>query len=173
MDNNQNFNMNNGQPQMNQQMAQPQMPNNNMFAGQYGVNQPKQPSKFNVIELLSIILAGVGFLMVFLGTILTCTCSASKFEEDFKFGTSPVCIITIIGILLGAAAVVLAIMALKKADAEIKADKLAKIAIVLGGATVVFGILPLLTICGYNCALAGTDMGESMSDLNSLGSLFR
>lgn len=167
MDNNQNFNQQ--QPQNNVFQQQPQngaQQPNNMFQQQF--QQPKQPSNMNMNELISIILSGVGFLMVFLGTIFTCSCSATKFVEEGEFGLSAIFILTIFGIIACAAGVVLAIMALKQKDAAVKADKLAKIAAVVGVAGVVFGLLPLITMCGYNCSL-NSEMESAVED--ALGSL--
>lgn len=147
--NNQQVNGGFGQPQMNNGFGQ--QPVNNPFGNQ----QPPKPPIFNVLELVALICSGAGFLLTLFGTIFTCTCSAEKSMEsmtmDFKL--SPIFVLTIFGIIVAAAGVVIGIMALKKTDAVIKADKMAKIAIILGVASVVFGILPLLTICGYNCSL--------------------
>lgn len=189
MDNNQNFGQQPQQPVNNGfNGQQPQQQMNNTFNGQqpmnngfpqqqmngnpFGMQQPPQPPKFNVLELVSIICAGVGFLMVFLGTIFTCTCSAAKWGDTDKFGLSPIFILTIFGIMASAAGIVIAIMALKKTDAPVKADKIAKIAIVIGAAAVVFGILPLVTICGYNCSLNGAEGDEALNKLGELSSSF-
>ena len=126
------------------------------------------------IEMKKYVAEFIGtFVLVFFGTIFTCTCSASKFEETAEFSTSAVCILTIIGIIVSAVGIVLAIMELKKNNAAIKADKLAKLAVVLGAAAVVFGLLPLLTICGYNCSLANTEAGEALGELSKISSYFR
>ncbi len=56
---------------------------NNVF-GQSPVQ--KAPANFNIIELIAIACAGVGLLMVVLGTIFTCTCSAKKAFEGTSAG---------------------------------------------------------------------------------------
>lgn len=181
MDNNQNFgqqpqqpvNNMNVQPQQQQNNVFGQQPmNNNMYQQQFMQQPPKQPT-FNMLELISIICSGVGFLMVFFGTIFTCNCSATKWSDTAKFSLSPIFILTIFGIIVAAAGIVIAIMALKKTDAPIKADKLAKVAVILGIAAVVFGILPLVTICGYNCALSNTEGGEALNSLSTLSGYFK
>ena len=39
---------------------------------------PKKPSNINTMELLALILSSVGAFMAILGSIMTCSCSASK-----------------------------------------------------------------------------------------------
>lgn len=116
---------------------------------------PKSPANFNLFELLSICLSGVGMLMVFLGSIFTCTCSAKKTFEGYSasFTMSPVFVVSIFGILFAAAGVVLAILAIKDTKSAKKAGMIAKIAFVLGVFAIVYGIIPIVTICGYNCSL--------------------
>lgn len=141
MDNNQNF----GQQPMNA----------NPFGQQPA---PKKAPNAKLFELISIICSGVGFLMVFFGTIFTCTCSAKRpFEVKTagEFGLSPIFILTIFGIVIAVAGIVLAIMAMKSKDTEAKAGKLSMASAIIGVAAAVFGILPLVTICGYNCSLNG------------------
>ena len=157
MDNNEN---------LGQQQQTPQQPANNMYQQQY--QQFNQQNNFNMLEIISIICSGVGFLIVLLGTILTCTCSAKNVIED-GFNVSPIFILTIFGIIVSVAGVVLAIVAIKKTDEVIKADKIAKLAIAVGATAVLFGILPLVTICGYNCSLENA-FEDSFS--NAFGSLF-
>lgn len=163
MDNNQNFGQQSQQPVNNAFGQQPvnngfpqQQPMNNMYQ-QFAQQAPKQP-KVNVMELIALICAGVGFIMVVFGTIFTCNCSASKWGETAKFSLSPIFILTIFGVVAAVAGIVLAIVALKQKDAQVKADKLAKLAIILGAAGAIFGLLPLFTICGYNCALNNTEI---------------
>ncbi len=123
--------------------------------GQAAPQAPRQPLSFNLLELIGIILAGVGMLMVFLGTIFTCSCSAKKSMENFdiKYSTSAIFILTLFGILIAAAGVVLAILALKDQKSPNKAGKIAKVAVALGVFAMIYGILPTVTICGYNCSL--------------------
>lgn len=123
--------------------------------GQAAPQAPRQPLSFNLFELIGIISAGVGMLMVFLGTIFTCSCSAKKSMENFgiKYSTSAMFILTLFGILIAAAGVVLAILALKDQKSPNKAGKIAKVAVALGVFAMIYGILPTVTICGYNCSL--------------------
>lgn len=166
------------QPQYSQQPIQPQQ------ADPFGQQQysqpqytqqpqaPKQPSKINLFELLSIILAGSGMFMVFLGTIFTCSCSASKSVKDGKFTMSPVMVLTILGIMVAIAGVVLAVLALKDTKSAKKADKLAKLGGLIGIFAVIYGILPTVTVCGYNCSLTNAsesyyeDLYDSLDDLD-------
>ena len=83
---------------------------NNVF-GQSPVQ--KAPANFNIIELIAIACAGVGLLMVVLGTIFTCTCSAKKAFEGTsagEHGLSAVFIVTIFGVIFALAAIVLAVI---------------------------------------------------------------
>ena len=101
--------------------------------------------------------------MAVLGSIMTCSCSASKslgegiiaaaLSGDSIHKMHWVMIVAILGALVAAAGVFMAITALKQKDAPIKAGKLSYIAIAVGAFGVIYGILPVLTICGYNCSL--------------------
>lgn len=174
MDNNQN-NTFNGQP-VNNQSVQPQQQANPFGqqpqqAAPFG-QQPQQggspfgqqfaPKKpVNVsLGLISLICGAVSLFMAVLGSIFACTCSASKSYDAVKmterllkgknmYSTSAVIVVSIIAALIAIAAVVLAVMALKK-DAT---DKMAKIALALGAFSVLYAVLPMLTVCGYNCSL--------------------
>lgn len=147
MDNN--FNQN--QNFQNQNFQNQQDPFGNNYA-----QAPKSPASFNLFELISIILSGVGMLMVFIGSIFTCTCSAKKtFSSVYNtaFTMSPVFVVSIFGILFAAAGVVLAILAIKDTKSAKKAGIIAKISFVLGAFAIIYGIIPIVTICGYNCSL--------------------
>ena len=149
--------------QMPQQQMYQQAPQQQMYQQPMYQPVPKKPSNINTTELLALILSSVGAFMAILGSIMTCSCSASKTmtitnimknSSDGKIhSASAVLWVAIIGALIAAAGVVLAIMALKKKDAAVKAGKLSYIAMAVGAFGVVYGILPVLTICGYNCSL--------------------
>ena len=137
---------------------------NNVF-GQSPVQ--KAPANFNIIELIAAACAGVGLLMVILGTIFTCTCSAKKTfdsSSDGQHGLSAVFIVTIFGVMFALAAVVLAVIAIKQKDAAVKAGKLSQVSFVVGCFATMVGLLPLFTICGYNCSL--NNASEKMSDMD-------
>ena len=122
---------------------------NNVF-GQSPVQ--KAPANFHIIELIAIACAGVGLLMVVLGTIFTCTCSAKKAFEGTsagEHGLSAVFIVTIFGVIFALAAIVLAVIAIKQNGCK----KLSQISFVVGCFATLTGLLPLFTICGYNCSL--------------------
>lgn len=163
------------QPQQPVYQAQPQQP---VYAQApspvYQAQQaaPKKPSNINVLALVALICAGVGALFAFLGTTLMCACSAGAvkikgetvenwsgdiFLKDMqiKFSTHPILVLAIIGGLAAIAAVVLAIIALKKKDDKVKGEKMAWVAIVVGLFATMYAFLPTFTICGYNCALDG------------------
>ena len=77
-------NYNQGQPIQ----AQPQQPVDPFANNAYAQNQyqaPKKPSNNNMLELIGLICSGVGMLLVFIGTILTCTCSASASADKGTF----------------------------------------------------------------------------------------
>lgn len=174
MDNNQN-NMFNSQP-VNNQPAQPQanafgqqpqqqadpfgqqpQQGGNPFGQQFA---PKKPVNLS-LGLISLICGAVSLFMAVLGSIFACTCSASKSYDAVKmaermlkgknvYSTSAVIVVCIIAALIAIAAVVLAIKALKQ-DAT---DKMAKVALALGAFSVLYAVLPMLTVCGYNCSLS-------------------
>lgn len=166
----------------NNQKLEQEPQTNDMFSQQFSQNT-NSGNKVDIMSLLPAILSGVGFLMAFLGTIFTCTCSASK-SYDAKnmltgalkggaYTTSGAISISIIGAVAAVAGIVMAFMAIKK-NAE---DKMSKIGLVLGACAFFLAVLPAVTICGYNCSLSnsyedaiGNAMGEAM---NSLGGLFK
>ena len=122
---------------------------------------PKQPLKFNLMELISVGCAGLSFIFAILGTTLTCTCSASKaydggeirYIEYIDHGLSAVFILSIFAILFAAGGIACAILALKKKDAEVKAGKLAYIAIAVSAFAFIYAFIPMITMCGYSCSL--------------------
>ena len=127
---------------------------------------PKKPATVNFMEIIALLASGVGAFMAILGSILTCSCSAyeswdykryAKFDGDeLKYNLHKmdlIVIFAILGAIIAAAGVVMAIVALKQKNAAVKAGKLAYVAIAVGAFGVIYGILPMLTICGYNCSL--------------------
>ena len=169
-------NFNQQQVPQNQQPQQPvyqqQVPQNQQPVYQqpqqpmYQPQAPKQPSTTNTTEMLALICSAVGAIMAIIGSIFTCSCSASKswdvetltglsslVKSTSIHSTSWVCLVAIFGAVIAAVGVVLAIVALKKKDAPVKAGKIAYVAIAVGAFGVMYGILPVLTICGYNCSL--------------------
>ena len=181
MDNN--FNQQAPQQPVYQQMPQQQMPQQQMYqqapqqqmyqqAPQQQMYQqapqqaaPKKPLNVNLMEIIALLASGVGAFMAVLGSMLTCSCSASKtwdypdtmrdiYKGDYSVHSlSLIVIFAIFGAIISAVGVALAIVALKKKDAAVKAGKLAYVAIAVGAFGVIYGILPMLTICGYNCSL--------------------
>ena len=169
-------NFNQGQPQQPFNQGQPQQPFNqgqpqqsfNQGQPQPMYNTPKQPPKFNVKQLVAIICSGVGAFLAILGTSLTCSCSAKKFNETGAHSLSAVFIVTIFAVIIAAVGIVFGILAKKDKAAAVKAGKLSDIAILIGGVAIVYGLLPLFTICGYNCVLK-----DSVTpSLNNLSNLF-
>lgn len=147
-----------GQPVYQQPQAQPmyQQPQGQPMYQQ----PPKKPLQINWFEVSGLICSILGLIMSVLGSSLTCACSASKTFDpervikvaDNTFVTSPVLVVSIIGAVFAIAGIVLAIVALKKQSA-VKAGKIAYIAIVVGAVAFMYGVLPVMTICGYNCSL--------------------
>ena len=138
------------------QQGQPQANPYGQQAGPYGQPPYKAPLKINIMELIAIICAGVSLIMVILGTILTCTCSATKSQQiKYQAGyvTSPVIALSICGVVVAIAAVVLGIMAIKNKNAVVKAGKISQIAVVIGCSAILIGSIPAMTVCGYNCSL--------------------
>ena len=140
--------------QMPQQQMYQQAPQQQMY--QQPMYQPAAPKKpMNTKELIAFICSAAGAFFAILGATLTCSCSASKSmgEGSKGYSLSAVFIVAIFAAFAAAAGVVLAIMALKQKNAAVKAGKIAYIAIAVGAFGVIYGILPMLTICGYNCSL--------------------
>ena len=155
---------NNFNQQAPQQPVYQQAPQQQMYqqAPQQPMYQavPKKPSKINVLELLAIIFAGVAALMAILGTTFTCVCGASKsFKKVYLWTTSvthklsPAFIVSIFAALFAVAAIVCAILAVKKKDAPVKAGKMSYISMVVAVFAFLYAVLPVITICGYNCSL--------------------
>lgn len=146
-----------GQPMY--QQAPNQMPGQPMYQP-----VPKKPLNINIMELVAIICSGVGLLMAVIGTLCYCSCSASATFEKGSDGytNSAVMIVAILGVIVALVGVVFAILALKKTDAPVKAGKLAYVAAAVGIFAVLYGIIPTITICGYNCSLqsAADDLGS-------------
>lgn len=134
---------------------------------------PKKPSNINMKELIALICSGTGTFMAILGSILTCSCSASKtYDLDALknvftklsgdiHSLSLVCLVAILGAIVAATGVVFGILALKDKNATVKAGKMSYVAIAVGIFGVMYGILPVLTICGYNCSL-NSNMSSSL-----------
>ena len=64
--------------QMPQQQMYQQAPQQQMYQQPMYQPAPKKPSNINTMELLALILSSVGAFMAILGSIMTCSCSASK-----------------------------------------------------------------------------------------------
>lgn len=179
MDNNFNQQHAQGQPVYQQQIPQQQMQGQPMYQ-----QAPKQPSNKNMKEFIALILSGAGAFLAVLGSILTCSCSASKtYDTDDIFSsamnilggdmhsTSAVMIVALLGAVVAAVGVVFGILAIKDKNATVKAGKMAYIAVAVGVFGVMYGILPVLTICGYNCSLNSSlndTIGSSLEDLNGI-----
>ena len=143
-------------------------------------NQQK-PSGINVMELIALICSGVGTVMAIVGAALTCSCSASKTWDSktymanmVKFElhkTSLVWLVAFFGALIAITGVVLAIVALKQKNVAVKAGKLSYIAIAVGSFGFLYGILPILTICGYNCSLNSSYEDTMKNSFSSIGNL--
>lgn len=170
-----------------QQMSAPQAQGQQVYQQQMPTGQPvypqapKKPSNTNSKELLALILSAVGTVLAVIGSIFTCSCSASKtYDTDDIMGsalsifsgdihsTSAVMIVAILGAIIAAVGVTFGILAIKDKNATVKAGKMAYIAIAVGVFGVMYGILPVLTICGYNCSL-NSNMSDALG--NSLSGL--
>lgn len=176
MDNNQN-NMFNSQPEQPQQQANPFGQQPQQGGSPFG-NQPAPKKPMNVsLGLIALICSAASLVMAVIGSIFACTCSASKSYDAVKmaermlksnniYSTSAVIIVNIIAALIAVAAVVLAIVALKKDSS----DKMAKVAAALGAFALLYAVLPMLTVCGYNCSLSNA-YKDAIG--GALGSLFK
>lgn len=133
------------------------------FANGMQNQTPKKPAG-DIFPLISIILSGVGMLLVLIGTILTCTCSKAG-------STSPVFILTIFGIITAIVGVVMAILSVKDFKQVAKASKIAMVGFVLGVFAIIYGILPTVTICGYNCHIKNQAEDALKDTLDDLGNL--
>ena len=186
MDNNFNQQQAQGQPVYQQQMPQQQIPQQQipqqqMYQQPMYQQAPKQPSNKNMKEFIALICSGAGAFLAVLGSILTCSCSASKtYDTDDIVGsamsilggdmhsTSAVMIVALLGAVVAAVGVVFGILAIKDKNATVKAGKMAYIAVAVGAFGVMYGILPVLTICGYNCSLNSSLKDSLGSSLDAL-----
>lgn len=136
---------------------------------------PKQPSNINTMELVALICSAVGLLMAVIGTLCYCSCSAkATFASDSEgYTNSAVMIVAILGVIVAVVGVVFAILAIKKTDATVKAGKLSYVAAAVGVFAILYGIIPTITICGYNCSLqnARENYTEEMNTMD-YGSYF-
>ena len=177
------------------QMSQQQVPVQPMYqqpAQPTYPQAPKMPSQTNSKELLALIFSGAGTLLAVLGSIFTCSCSASKTYDAesmvsnmmgalgsmlgggssssnfIDHSTSAVLIVALLGAVLAALGAVFGVLAIKDKNATVKAGKMSYIAMAVGVFGFMYGVLPVLTICGYNCSLDSSMsdmMGSSMKDL--------
>lgn len=163
MDNNFNQQQAQGQPVYQQQMPQQQVQGQPVYQ-----QAPKQPSNINIMELVALICSAVGLFMSVLGTMLYCSCSAdATFEADSTgYTNSAVMIVAILGVLVAIAGVVCAIITIRK-EGE-KAGKMAYIAAAVGVFAIMYGIIPTLTICGYNCSLNSAKDEMATMDYSNL-----
>lgn len=129
------------------------------FANGMQNNQTSKKQTGNMLPIISIISSGVGMLLVFIGTILTCSCSKAG-------STSPIFVLTIFGIVAAIAGAVLAIVSVKDVKQIAKASKIAIVGFVLGVFAIIYGILPTVTICGYNCHIKNQAEDELEDILN-------
>lgn len=164
----------------------------NNFNQQPVYQQPvyqQAPKNSNTTELVALILSGVGAFLAILGSILTCSCSASKsFETNVSdlvgaglgmltggatsvegtHATSWVAILAIVGAIIAAAGAVMGIIAIKNK----KAGKLTYVAVAVGVFGCIYGILPVLMICGYNCSLNSNYEDSMGAAMDSIGGMF-
>lgn len=128
-------------------------------------NFNQQPKKLNVMELVALACAAVALIMTVLGSTLYCACSASKMVEEGTHSNSAVMVVAILGAIVAVVGIVFAVMALKK-----DGGKLSYVAMVVALFAFLYGIIPTITICGYNCSLnsASEDMAKEMATFNPL-----
>lgn len=117
-------------------------------------NNQNASKKLSVLSLIGIICAGVSLIFAILGTTFTCACSASKTVNTAamigeKYKMSAMLVFSILAVIIAIAGIVLAIIALAKN----RADKVAVLALIVAGVAFIYALLPMLTICSYNCSL--------------------
>ena len=148
MDSNHNFDPMTGQQSQPQQAYQPQ--------GGYYV-PPKAPSNLNVLELAGFICSAVGFVLAILGTFLSCAFSASNsvnsMSKTLRFMSGSAMIwFAIVGVVVAAAGIVLIIIStIQSKKGGKKTGIFSTVGAALAVAAIIFGMLPNLTICTYNC----------------------
>lgn len=128
---------------------------NNMF------NQNGPMSNKKLFEIIGFGCACLGCLLTFIFNIVTCARSPKATIDSIKDGgDSYTMSLWIIGVILAAIiAVAGAVLAFLSKEQGQKLGMLATIAIIVAGVTLVFAIIPNVTICSYNCALTSEFFG--------------
>lgn len=117
--------------------------------------------------------SGLGFLLTFIFSIVTCSRAGVKFEQAIEEGekikVSLAIIGVIIGVLIAIAGVVLSILSIEKGA---KINKIVMVAIAVGAFAIIYAIFSNATICGYNCSLNNNEYMKLYREFSGLKDLY-
>lgn len=105
--------------------------------------------KTDVFGLVGMICSAVSLLMAVLGTTFTCACSASRIVKKGDLAMHPVFILSIFAVIIAVVGIVFGVIAVLKN----RKSKFGMLAVVIGAVAFIYGLLPMMTICSYNCSL--------------------
>lgn len=129
---------------------------NNQF-----IPQGKNSSK-KVLSLIGLGCSCFGCFLTLLFSIITCSRGKAVVKKTFfkaiykgkykdaKFGTSLFIIFVIIGLIISIAGVVLSILSMEK---NTKMSAIVLVSLIVGGFSILYGVMSNATICGYNCVI--------------------
>lgn len=118
--------------------------------------------KKKMFDIIGISCAGVGFLLTFIFTFISCNSSAKK-AVKLDYDGSLLYIVVAAGAVLAIAGAVFAFLAYEKGQ---KPTIFAIITLGLVVVTLLFAIVPHVTICAYNCSMED-HMKDSLGGLSS------
>lgn len=130
---------------------------NNQF-NQFNQSNPQGMAPMSTKKMFEYIGLGcscLGFLLTFIFTIVTCSRGAEVAKSNFsklklEFGMSKWIIAVIIAVIIAIVGLVFSVLS-KEQGANL--SKIAMIAIIVAGATIIFAIFTNATICSYNCTM--------------------
>lgn len=161
----QNQNAQNQVPPQNQQggAGQPVQ----QFTQQVGSQMGDFAKNKDLLEKVGLICAGAGFAISFIFTIISCSKSASNSISVSGFKGSYLFIVVLVGMLVSIAGGVMAFMSKRGEDFS----NMAKLTFLVVIVTLVFGIIPNITICAYNNSLNNASekyVKDAIKDYSSL-----
>ena len=100
--------------------------------------------------IIGVAASGFGFFLTLLFGALSCSFSASNVFEEGKFSGSFMYIAVVFAMMISIAGAVFAFLSMTKGE---KPSIFVIIAFACTAAALIFGIIPHVTICAYNCSL--------------------
>lgn len=121
--------------------------------------------KKKLFEIIGISCAGVGFLLTFIFTFISCSSSAKKVATKGDYDGSLLFIVVVVGAILAIGGGVLAFLSKEQGA---KFGIMALITFGLVAVTMLFAVLPHATICAYNCSMKDKAESRASSLTNAL-----